>query len=263
MIDSNRSENRFLQIQPVHTRREEWQHLAESEGLGMEVLELSMPPALNESGLFDECLKWYQNCGRASSVHGCFIDVNPASCDLYFRELSEKRCRLSCDVAKAIGAKNIIFHSSCFPFLRGPYLEGWAALSAVFYETISEEYDLDLFIENSQDVDTIPLMTLMETVKSDRIKVCLDIGHANYSGTPLAKWFEDLGDHIGYLHLSDNNGISDDHFTLGKGTVDWAEADRLFSALGRQVPVTLEVGNLESVKTSIDFLKENGYFGVS
>ena len=156
----------------------------------------------------------------------------------------------------------MVVHSSCFPFLRGAYLEGWAALSAVLYETLVDEYDLDIFVENSQDVDPIPLMTLMEIVKSDRIKVCLDIGHANYSNTSLAKWFDDLGDNIRYIHLSDNYGISDDHLTLGKGNVDWGEADRLYRSLGRKIPLTLEVGNLESVKKSIEYLRQNGYFGI-
>ena len=40
----------------------------------------------------------------AASVHGAFIDVNPASGDLRFRELSRKRCRESCEIAAALGA---------------------------------------------------------------------------------------------------------------------------------------------------------------
>lgn len=262
MIDNKGHENRLLQIQPVHSQRDSWQQLAESEGLSMEVLELSMPPALNESGLSNEIIKWYRACGRAVSVHGCFIDVNPASGDILYRELSEKRCRQSCDVAKRLGAKNIVFHSSCFPFLRGPFLEGWAAFSAVLYENLVNEYDLNIFIENSMDIDTAPLVTLMEITKNDRIRVCLDLGHANYSHTPLEKWFDDLGDNISYLHLSDNKGEFDDHMTLGTGTIDWDKADALYRSLGKEVPMTLEVGSIDSVRKSIGFLRQNGYFGI-
>ena len=63
-------DNSFLQVQPVRTMRDKWRALAENEGLGYEVLELSMPPALNESGLFDNCLEWYKESGRALSLHG-------------------------------------------------------------------------------------------------------------------------------------------------------------------------------------------------
>lgn len=263
MIDkTDNREQMMLQIQPVRSSRDKWSELAQSEGLGYEVLELSMPPALNESGLFDSNVEWYSQSGRAMSLHGCFIDVNPASGDSKFRELSRQRCRESCRVALTIGAKNVVFHSSCFPFLRGGYLEGWAALCADFYDEIANAFELNIFIENSPDIDPGPLKVLMETVRNPRIGVCLDIGHANYSGTPVREWFDRLGDHIGYLHLSDNNGTFDDHLTLGEGTVDWEEVDRLWQGLNRTTPLTLEVGNIDSVRRSIGFLRENGYFGI-
>lgn len=251
-----------LQIQPVRTSREKWGQLAESEGLGYEVLELSAPPALNESGLFQNCLDWYKDSGRAFSLHGCFIDVNPASGDSRYRELSQEKCRESCRLAKEIGARNVVFHSSCFPFLRGPYLEGWAALSAEFYEELARDYDLLIYIENSSDIDPDPILSLMEIIRDDRIGVCLDIGHVNYSKASLTKWFDALGDRIGYLHLSDNKGVYDDHLALGDGTVDWFEADRLYRSLSREMPMTLEVGHLDNVRRSIEFLKDNRLFGM-
>ena len=252
----------LLQIQPVHSSRDKWSELAESEGLGFEVLELSMPPALNESGLFDEYVGWYKKSGRALSLHGNFIDVNPGSGDKKFRELSYKRCRESCKAAVDIGAENVVFHSSCFPFLRGPYLEGWASLCIDFYEELCQEFDLNLFIENSPDIDPGPLKTLMEIKKDDRIGVCLDIGHAAYSGTPVKNWFEELSPYIGYLHLSDNRGKYDDHLPLGEGTVDWEEADRMFRSIGKKMPMTLEVGNTDNVRASVRFLRERGLFGI-
>lgn len=252
----------LLQIQPVRSARDTWGALAESEGLAYEVLELSMPPALNESGLFENCVDWYKNSGRATSLHGNFIDINPGSGDALFRELSHRRCRESCAVAKSVGAANVVFHSSCFPFLRGGYMEGWAALSAELYEELANEYDLNIFVENSPDIDPGPLVNLMEIVRDKRIGVCLDIGHANYSGTPVREWFAALKDHIGYLHLSDNNGRYDDHLALSDGTVDWEETDRLWRSLNRNTPMTLEVGNIDNVRRSIAFLRQNRYFGI-
>ena len=172
-------------------------------------------------------------------------------------------CRESCRAAIAVGAKNVVFHSSCFPFLRGPYLEGWAALSAEFYEELAREFDLKIYIENSPDIDPVPLKALMEIIRDSRIGVCLDLGHANYSHTELSGWFDALGDHIGYLHLSDNNGEYDDHLALGDGCVDWAEADRLWRSLGKATPMTLEVGGLDNVLRSLSFLRANGLFGLS
>ncbi len=113
MTDNHRETCRpLLQIQPTHVSRDEWSRLAESEGLGYEVLELSAPPALNESGLFEQAREWYRAGGRAHSLHGNFIDVNPASGDIKYRELSKERCIESCEAAVFIGAENVVFHST-------------------------------------------------------------------------------------------------------------------------------------------------------
>ncbi len=256
------TEQALLQIQPARMNREEYAELAEDEGLDYEVLELSVPPALNESGLFEISAKWYRDSGRVRSLHGNFIDVNPGSGDSLFRELSRKRCIESCEAAVFTGARNVVFHSSCFPFLRGAYLEGWAAFCADLYEELALRYDLNIYIENSPDIDPGPIRTLMDIVHDKRIGVCLDIGHAHYSQTAIAGWFEELGDHIGYLHLSDNNGIYDDHLPLGEGTVDWEEVDSLYRGLHRQMPMTLEVGGPEGIRSSVGYLRSRGLFGL-
>ena len=263
MFNENQiSTNNILQIQPTKTAFEKWQALAKSEGLGFEVLELSLPPALNEGGCFASCLERYMTTNLVTSYHGCFIDVNPASSDSKYRELSRLRCRQSCEAAVALGAKNVVFHSSCFHYLRGTFLEGWAALCADFYEELAETYNLKIFIENSPDIDPGPIRALMDIIHNDNIGVCLDIGHANYSNVSIEEWFDAIGDRIGYMHLSDNMGVYDDHLSLGKGNIDWIFVDRMWHSLNRNMPITLEVGGLDNVVDSLNYLKEHGLFGL-
>ena len=249
-----------FQVQPQYSCRDAWNELAKNEGLLFEVLELSMPPALDESRRFELCREWYRDSGRCVSVHGAFIDVNPASGDPALRALSRKRCRQSCEIARMLGAKNVVFHSSCFPFLRGAYLDSWADICADFYGELADTWNLNLYIENSQDLDAVPLRELMRRVSDSRIGVCLDIGHANYSRMPLEQWFDCLGEKIGYLHLSDNCGMFDDHLPIGTGTVDWETADALWRGMGKEMPVTLEVGGIDGVRSSLTYLKEHGFF---
>ncbi len=261
MTEKNDQRNRFkLQIQPRRKDLLKWEMLSAAEDLNYEVLELSTPPALNEPRRCESYMEWYRQSGRAASVHGCFVDVNPGSGDLAFRELSRRRCVESCEAARRIGAKHVVLHSSCAPFLRGAYLEGWADACAGFYEELAQKYDLFLCIENSSDVDSEPLKELMRRTSDSRVCVCLDVGHAHYSRLTLEEWFADLGERIGYLHLSDNCGLFDEHLPLGEGTVDWALADRLWRSLGRSIPVTVENNNPDSAARSIHFLKEHGYF---
>ena len=251
-----------MQLQPQSAQLEQWITLAQEEGAVFEVMD---PFFLSGIGNFEKnkpIAQQYQKTGMARSVHGAFIDVNPASGDPDMRELSRRRCRESCEVALAVGAGNLVFHSSAFPFLRGAYLENWVAGCAAFYEELVESYPVRLYIENAQDLDPTPLRKLMEKLRSDRIGVCLDIGHVNYSGTPVGQWFDQLGEWIRYLHLSDNLGEFDDHLPLGQGCVDWELVNRLWIALGKDIPVTLETGTLEATRKSIAFLRNHQYFGL-
>lgn len=251
-----------IQLQPQSTELEQWLMLARKECATFEVMD---PFFLSGIGKFDqyrELARRFQQTGLAASVHGAFIDVNPASGDPGFRELSCRRCRESCEIALALGAENVVFHSSAFPFLRGAYLENWADSCASFYEELVDRYPVRIYIENAQDLDPTPLRNLMERIRSHRIGVCLDIGHANYSHTPVAEWFRQLGQWVGYLHLSDNLGEFDDHLPLGQGGIDWNETNQLWQSLGRDIPITLETGTLESTKDSIAFLHRHHYFGL-
>jgi sugar phosphate isomerase/epimerase len=101
----------------------------------------------------------------------------------------------------------------------------------------------------------------MKRIEDKRVAVCLDIGHANYSHQKIGQWFDELGEWIGYIHLSDNMGTYDEHLPLGEGTVDWDEADRLWRKLSRNICITIETNGLVTTGRAVRFLKENNYFG--
>lgn len=251
-----------IQIQPQIADLDQWVTLAQQEHAAFEVIDPFFGNSIGDLGKCRNIAEQYRKTAMAKSVHGAFIDINPASGDPDFRELSRRRCRESCEIASVLGAGNLVFHSSAFPFLRGAYLENWAAGCAYFYEELAAQYPVRIFIENAQDLDPLPLRMLMERISSDRIGVCLDIGHAHYSRVPLERWFTELGPWVRYLHLSDNMGKFDDHLPLGQGSVDWELVNRHWKELGADVPITLETGSKESVKESLRFLRSQRYFGL-
>lgn len=247
-----------LQIQPQYASHNSWEALAVQEELGYEALELSVPPY---AGSLDGRRQWYQKSGRLNAIHGAFVDVNPGSSDPDVCALSMRRCHESCSLAKSLGVKHVIFHSSCETFLRGAYLDLWAGRCASFYETLADLYDIQIWLENSQDIDATPLDELMKRIPDPRIGVCLDFGHIHYSRMPMEQWFEILGERVGYLHLSDNNGLYDEHLPLGDGTVNWEAADALWKNTGKKMLLTLETGGIEGAARSVAYLKEHGLFG--
>ena len=250
----------MLQIQPSYHNKEAWLSLANRHSFAFETHELTRILATEPADEIERCLDWYSACGLTASVHGAYIDVNPFSADRDFALLSKKRVHESCAMAVRVHASNIVFHCSCFPFLRGDYLARHAELAASFYAEIAAQYGLHVFLENSMDLDPDPLAEIMQHADRRYVNCCLDIGHANYSRAPLEKWFETLGDRIGYLHLSDNHGLFDEHLPLGAGTVPWEKADGLYRSLNQNIPVTLETGTVENTERSAQFLAEHGYF---
>ena len=190
----------LLQVQPRFADRGNWESLAQKKNLFYEPLELSMGPQS------EEMLQWYQRSGRVRSLHGNFIDVNPASGDEDYRLLSQYKCHESCKLAKELGADRVVFHSSIFPYLSGAYLENWVSVCADFYSMLSETYHLTICVENSMDLDPEPLYRLMKKMNGgiDWVCVCLDIGHANYSRAGLNEWFDMLGEYpLGILPNSE------------------------------------------------------------
>lgn len=245
----------MIQIQPTYTLKDEFESLAKKENLSFEVLELSCPNATQDK------ISWYENCGLVTGYHGVFMGIDVASGDERIRELSRKECKESVEQAIKCGAKSIVLHSSCGAFLRGVYLDGWISRSAEFYLELVDTYKLPVFIENGFEVDSDPIKLLLKKANSKNIGSCLDIGHANYSRISLEKWVDEIGDKIGYLHLSDNMGLFDDHMPLGDGSIDWKKANSLLAYLPKETPMTLEVGGIDGIKKSLDFLKKNNIFG--
>ena len=249
----------MIQIQPKYSEKEQWLEYANKRTLRYEILEFSS--AYLNTMISEEQYDWYASSHIADSVHGSFIDNYPVSVDDEIRRLSRDHCMESIRQAKRIGARNVVFHSTALPFVRGGLEELWARDAVEYYEPLAEENDINIFIENFSDVDYDPLRRMMDHVRGDRLKVCLDIGHANYTRHSIAQWFEALGDTIGYIHISDNDGMWDDHMVLGEGCVEFATADRFYRAKDCNIPLTIEVKTLDELDRSVKYLEKEHLFG--
>ena len=246
----------MLQIQPVYSNRNEWMDLAIEKTLRFEVLEFSS--IYLNIPIQRKIIEWYKKSGLVDSIHGAFMDTYPLSPDYKVMEISRKRCETSCEQAQKLGAKNVIFHSTALPFVRGGLEKLWANDASEYYQMLAAKYNLNIFIENFNDVDYVPLKLMMEKVTDERVGICLDVAHANYSRKPVREWFDVLGDYIGYLHLSDNEGDWDNHIPLGSGTTDIESAYEWLKRSNRNIPVTIEMKTVETVRQSYDYLEKTG-----
>lgn len=249
----------MIQIQPKYAHKDEWLELAKEETLRFEVLEFSSIH-LN-TDVPKEVMDWYKETNLVSSIHGAFIDVYPMSINFDINEASRRRCEESMAQADELGISNVVFHSTALPFCRDGLEDIWARDAAEYYEYLAKKHNKNIFIENFNDVDYIPMLHMMRNISDERVGICLDVAHANFSRIPVKKWFEELGEYIGYLHLSDNMGDWDDHIVIGEGNTDLDIADKWWQRSGKDIPITLELKTPENVRKSIQYLRSRGLFG--
>ena len=100
-----------IQLQPQCADLEQWVTLAREEGASFEVMDPFFLSGIGNFGKYLGTAQQYRQTGMVASVHGAFIDVNPASGDPDFRELSRQRCLESCEIALALGAVHLSMKS--------------------------------------------------------------------------------------------------------------------------------------------------------
>ena len=110
--------------------------------------------------------------------------------------------------------------------------------------------------------NTDALLRLMDAVDNDNFGAVLDTGHQHAQKEILPLSIEKLAGRVHYLHVSDNDGQTNQHLALGRGTVDW---DGVFMALkkhGFSGHVAVDVGRVPDldaqVRESKVFLEELG-----
>jgi sugar phosphate isomerase/epimerase len=76
--------------------------------------------------------------------------------------------------------------------------------------------------------NTDAMLRLIEAVDEPNLGAILDTGHQYAQKEILPLSIAKLNDRLMYLHLSDNDGMKNDHFVPGEGTIDW---EGVFAAL--------------------------------
>lgn len=99
--------------------------------------------------------------------------------------------------------------------------------------------------------NTDGLLRLMDAVENENFGAVLDTGHQHAQKEILPLSVEKLGGRVHYLHVSDNDGQTNQHLALGRGTVDW---DGIFLALkkhGFSGYVAVDVGRVPDLDAQV------------
>ena len=199
------------------------------------------------------------NLGLKCAWHGYFYSLDLASVDETIRDYSLRAGLMDLDCAAALGAAHVVLHSGYIPPVMDFLFDYWFDLYSSQMEKLlnrAQALGLTLLVENVFEADLRFPTRLMDRF-GGALGLCLDAGHyAVHAKRDPGEWSA-LKEHIGLLHLHDNDGQIDRHWALGAGKIDFAG---LFAALGPEPPrMTLELyGDFASADSSLAALRAMG-----
>ncbi len=128
--------------------------------------------------------------------------------------------------------------------------QGWANLRQSIIELLdyTDQTNLRLLIEPAHQAESTLILTITDglrmirEIKSERLGICLDTGHAHLNHEDLAQIVRDLRGVPLHIHIDDNHGDSDAHLMPGEGKIDYKPFVRALREIGYPGFVSAELG---------------------
>lgn len=170
--------------------------------------------------------------------------------------------------AAEVGASQVIYHALALPETAGTEAAlASEARSLATLASLAERVEVTIAIENlaplypgpeTLSANPLSLRGLAQRIGSERVALCLDVGHAHVIADQRHTWVEHLCepvlDQVSVFHLHDNLGARrqptgeelgvdplrlDLHLPPGRGMLDWGRLAPLLTA--HRAPLLLEV----------------------
>lgn len=238
--------------------------VAAQNGLGLELNDLCISENMDEENAPATLAAMRQEIEASGAdrviIHGPFTEIIPASIDHRAVELGMTRLNEAYAFAEKLGVKRMIVHTGYVPLL---YFRQWhLEKSLYFWKSFMADKpdDFQICIENVFEEEPTVMRELAESIDDNRIKLCLDVGHANAVTLPdceIFDWIRVMGPHIAHFHLHNNNGHEDLHAPLPEGTMDMKRVLECIEAYcPAEATFTIESRTCAS---SVKWLEEQGF----
>jgi sugar phosphate isomerase/epimerase len=257
-----------LLVQPRIDRLPEYADLVAREDVWLELIEFSHAD-LDRAGLAALADRYLDALGadllgRVVTFHGAFMDLTISSPDIYVANASRTRVLEGVELAARFSPQYLIFHSNLLPPLAtyDGYEDAWVATNIEFWRSVVAQTKATVLLENMFDPNPSAICRVLAGVDSERMKACLNVGHANaFSRVPLHTWFTELDASLVYCHFSDNDGTNDASLPPGQGTVDWADVSELARSLPNPPDVLMGIAHrgIPAIEEGIEFLRSHGF----
>ncbi len=159
---------------------------------------------------------------------------------------SPRNLRSEIDLAHQLGAETLVLHPVCLGLVEEEDRPDWPEIARI--AEYSAKFGVRLAVENMRDSIWM-LDRVLDEVGDDpedtNLGVCIDIGHAHISRDagrePITDYLQRYARQLVHLHLHDNHGESDEHLSLGDGTVDWETVTETLKQSGFSGTAVLEI----------------------
>lgn len=239
--------------------------LAVANGMGIEIAEFCISDNMDNS--FDTVLPHVQKHAemtRDKVLHAPYNELFPMAIEPLMVEVAHRRYVQTLEYCRRFGASKMIVHAN---YVKDMYYPGWFINRHIdFWKKLLKEREDDVIIcvENVQEDDPQLILGILKGVDDPRLKMCLDVGHANLSGIAPIDWLKVCAPYISHYHLHNNYGLpkegrrslGDRHLSLGDGNIDTKALLTLAEELTSNATASIECYEPES---SVQWLKDNGF----
>jgi sugar phosphate isomerase/epimerase len=173
------------------------------------------------------------------SIHAPYADTNLSADDDLIREWILKRIRATIRFASELDARCVVVHPG-WTTVTDRFMKGRAwelnLRSLRWLLRYAEEYGVDMLIENVPGPTPYLLVSaedfqLFYEEMEQPMGMVLDVAHANLNGE-VAEFTRRFGDRIRHVHVSDNDGDTDQHLPIGDGGIDWGRVMNMLREIG-------------------------------
>ncbi|MDR1421684.1 MAG: sugar phosphate isomerase/epimerase [Coriobacteriales bacterium] len=201
--------------------------LAHEHDLGLEIAEFCTPSNMDRDfviwdAVVRKAIEGIREQTGLLTLHAPYGGLCPAEVDPLIVEVTRKRYEQAYALAQRYGADRLIVHSGYLPVL---FFEEWFVEQSVdFWREFLHDKDDSVLItlENVFEPDPVIPAAIAREVDDPRMRLCLDLGHANCSGhaTPASAWVDAFAPWLAHVHVHNNKGHRDEHLPPDQGTLD-------------------------------------------
>ena len=239
--------------------------LAKANGLGIEIAEFCISDNMDNSfKAVEPHVEYNASMVDMKSLHAPYNELFPMAIEPMVVDVAYRRYEQTLGYCRRFGADKMIVHAN---FYEEIYYASWFISRHVdFWKRFIKEHPdtVTICVENVTEQDPEIILSILRQVDDPRLRMCLDVGHANLTPVAPIDWLRTCAPYISHYHIHNNYGApkegrrswGDRHLALGDGNIDMEALLRAAEELTPDATAAIESYDPES---SVEWLKEHRF----